>query len=505
MNLQHALTHHRAGRLAEAQAIYQQILAEQPNHADALHLLGLIAVAEGQRERAVELLRQAVALAPGVAGFHFDLAEALAEAGQVEPAIASYRQSLALEPNRSDTHGGLGFTFARWQRWEESAAAFRQAVALRPDWAEAQNGLGYALAQAGREDEARGWFQRAAELKPDLAEVHNNLGHVEWLHGHWEEALACYRRAIACCPDHADAHMNAGHILLLLGQWEEGWRECEWRLRSPSYPAFQRGFTAPQWDGKPTPGATIFIHADQGFGDVLHFVRYVPLVREHAQAARVIFECQSPLVRLLAQSGEWNAELVARGEFPLPPFDFHVPLLSLPLALGKYEPMPMSAPYLCAEKSAVFDEMPQTTLRVGLAWAGSPEHKDDRRRSIAFEKLGLLLRVPGVTFYSLQIGWQGNVEPVVDLTPRITDFADTAALIEGLDLVIAVDSAVAHLAGALGRRVWMLLAFVPDWRWGTTAETTPWYPSMRLFRQRTRGDWDEVIARVAVELKAMAA
>jgi len=505
MNLQHALTLHRAGRLTEAREIYQQILAMQPHHADALHLLGLVAVADGQRERAVELLSRAVALAPGMAGFHFDLAEALAEIGQAEPAIASYRRSLALEPNRSDTHGGLGFALARWKRWEESAAAFRQAVALRPDWAQAHNGLGCALVHMEQEDEARVCFRRAIEWMPDFAEAHNNLGHVEWLRGQWEEALVEYRRAMACCPDHADAHMNAGHVLLLLGQWEEGWRACEWRLHSPSYPAFQRGFIAPRWDGKPVPGATVLIHADQGFGDVLHFVRYVPFVREHAQAARVIFECQPALLRLLAQSGGWNAELVARDESALPPFDSHVPLLSLPLALGKYEPMPMSASYLHAEKTAVFAEAPRGSLRVGLAWAGSTAHQDDRRRSLAFEKLGPLLRVPGVTFYSLQIGQRTKVEPLIDLTPRITDFADTAALMAELDLVITVDSAVAHLAGALGRPVWTLLAFVPDWRWGATSATTSWYPSMRLFRQRTRGDWDEVIARVAAELKTMAA
>jgi hypothetical protein len=253
------------------------------------------------------------------------------------------------------------------------------------------------------------------------------------------------------------------------------------------------------------------LHAEQGVGDAIQFLRYVPMAVERARAARVILECPSSLTRLIAQSGEWGAEIIARQSWDgagLPAFGLHLPLLSLPFALGVYEPLRMPQPYLRASPEARYacrSLLAADGFRVGLVWAGNPRHQEDRRRSMAFEQLLPLLRVPNVHFYSLQIEPRSPADAVVsDLAPHLTDFAETAAMVSELDLVICVDTAVAHLAGALGRPVWTLLPFVPDWRWGLEREDATWYPTMRLFRQRKAGDWEDVIRRVSEALRAEA-
>jgi hypothetical protein len=278
----------------------------------------------------------------------------------------------------------------------------------------------------------------------------------------------------------------------------------------------KRGFSAPQWSGAAAPGKTILVHAEQGIGDTIQFLRYVPFVLERACVSRVIFECSPELLRLFNQNNIRNVEIVARQHWEAAaslPFDCHVPLLSLPLALEMFEPHSEVKPYLHAEEDlcATWRQRlgQNRVLRVGLAWAGNPMHRHDHRRTIYFEKLLPILRVPDVSFYNLQIGMphtlsmQFVASGLLDLTEGICDFADTAALIAELDLVITVDTAVAHLAGALGRPVWTLLPFMPDWRWGLKREDTPWYSTMRLFRQPKAGDWESVIARVAGELHAL--
>lgn len=336
-----------------------------------------------------------------------------------------------------------------------------------------------------------------------MLEAYANLGACHLVQGRFAEALAVCQQALEKRPDFAPAHWNYSHPLLLLGRYEEGWREYEWRWQCPPLCDSRRDFSAPQWDGAPAPGRTILLHAEQGFGDAIQFVRYVPVVREHAGGARLILGCMPSLVRLLRESGEWGADIVAdqgSGASSPPPFDLHIPLLSLPLALGMPEPLRMSAPYLRAG----------ATLRVGIAWEGNPAHRNYlRRRVVPLEKFAALFQTPGAAFYSLQLSPTAaqsqmiSEARVLDLTAHLTGFADTAALIGELDLVITVDTAVAHLAGAMGKAVWTFIPFVPDWRWGLEKDDTPWYPSMRLFRQPAIGDWDSVIARVATELRAM--
>jgi hypothetical protein len=382
---------------------------------------------------------------------------------------------------------------------------------LSPNYAEAHSNRAGAFMALEQLDDAIACYERAVALKPDLPDAYGNMGVAYMRKGDYARALDFVRQAIACDSKFADGRWNHSLILFLLGRWEEGWHEHEWRWRTPVPVSPLRKFSQPQWDGAPMPGRTLLLHAEQGFGDAIQFLRYVPLSRERSQAERVVVEVPPLLVRLFAQSVEPGIDVIGREAWDasaLPPVDAHLPFLSQPLALREFAPLRMSEPYLRADEAAraVWRERLPAGFRVGLVWAGKSEHTNDHNRSIAFDRLLPLLRVPGVNFINLQIGTPlPQHEGVVlhDLTADITDFADTAALVAELDLVIAVDTAVAHLAGAIGSRVWTLLPFSPDWRWGTAGEETPWYPTMRLFRQRTIGDWDEVIARVAAELSAL--
>ncbi len=302
-------------------------------------------------------------------------------------------------------------------------------------------------------------------------------------------------------------------MLLLAGQYEEGWHEYEWRWLCASHAHRQRRFSVPRWDGQPAPGRTILVHAEQGFGDALQFVRYLPLIIERAGGSGIILECRPEQASLFKQFESPRMRVVERSasDETLPPFDLHLPLLSAPLTLREFAPLPAKAPYLVAD-SKLRDRWRrrlgcEAKFRVGLAWAGDPGHGHDRRRSIPPEKLSPLLEVPGIEFVSLQVA--GDPLPakladsgIRDFRKEIADFSDPAALIAELDLVITVDTATAHLAGALGRPVWVLLPFVPDWRWGVAREDSPWYPSMRLFRQFEPGEWDDVVQRVIAEIRA---
>jgi len=535
-----AIAHHQAGRLDQALALFRQIVAHQPQHSDAWHRLGLIELGRGRYALAVEALahaasaapmqaaihsdlgvanwmaqrgpeavasfRRAIELQPGLSHAYSNLADALFGMDRVDEAIACYRHCLALNPNSAVAHNNLGNALMAKNLVEEAAASYERAAALDPGLLQAETNLGDALTKLGRLDEAMERCRRALAIRPDFAGGHLNMGVVFWRRGEHPQAKACYLRALQCDPNLPNAHLNLGLLLLLLGEFEAGWREYEWRFDSTAMTRKPPRFAIPRWDGEPAPGRTILIHVDQGLGDSIHFLRYVPLVRAKAGASRVILACQPELVRLANEIGGWEAEVVA--EARVEEADLHVPLLSLPLRLGLSEPLPMSQPYLHAETTrrgawrARLDA--KAKLRVGLAWAGSPLHKDDRWRTIALERLRPVLSVPEVRFYSLQISPRGEADPAItDFTADIADCADSAALIAELDLVITADTAVAHLTGALGRPVWTLVPFVPDWRWGLGREDTPWYPSMRLFRQPVSGDWDAVIARVAAELRAL--
>jgi tetratricopeptide (TPR) repeat protein len=552
--IQTAAALRKAGRVDEAKALYAQVVQADPGRVTVWHELGVIALSEGRFEDAEKFTARAMALAPGNGPVASDHGVALSMLGRFEEAAACFRRVLAVHPALGLTHYCLANVLVALGRDDEAVEAFGHAIRLLPDYAAAYNNLGNVWQRKGALAEAASCFRRAAQLQPDLMQAHCNLGGVLGTLGHLEEAIASSRRAIALHSDLAHAHHNLGsalwrkgefaqarasferalsvdaqfadaHLgrafcLLAAGRFEEGWPVYERRWLSTPYASARRGFRQPQWGGAPLPsGGTLLIHAEQGFGDTLHFMRYVPLACGRSGAARVVVECQRELIGLLAGGGEWGAEVIPRGlhdDAALPPFDVHVPLLSLPFALKHYAPLPMSAPYVAAPphlRAAWRERLAAVPgFRTGLVWAGKADHLADRYRTIHPDRLLPLLRVEGAAFFSLQVGRREDTPAHLlagaglrDLTENIADFADTAALIAELDLVITVDTSVAHLAGAIGKPVWTLLPFAPDWRWGLEREGTPWYPSMRLFRQPSLGDWDSVIGRVAGELRVQIA
>jgi tetratricopeptide (TPR) repeat protein len=538
-----ALQHHRARRLHEAEQLYRQILTQHPDHAVAMHHLGLIAHQTGRNDIAAELIRRAIVLSPGRPEAHYDLGIVLKDAGQLDEATAAFRQSIALNPNIPEAHFNLGITLQDKGQLDEAMAAFRQAIVLRahyaeahgnlgnvlrdkeqldeaitayrqavvinPNLSEAHSNLGIALRDKGQLDEAIAACRNAITLRPDFAKAYGNLANALKEKGHFEEAIAAYRHAIALNPNSPETHYNLSFAMLARGDFQPGWEEYEWRWKCKNFPSPRQNFAQPNWDGNPLDGRTILLHTEQGLGDAIQFIRYVPLVAQRGR--RIIIQCQEELHRLFQTMAE-KVQVVAHGQ-PLPAFDFHSPLLSLPRIFETtLSNVPQIVPYLKADaddaktwQRRIGDD--SQIINVGLAWAGSSAHKNDRNRSIKLASLSPLVQTPGVRFFSLQKGdaaAESKTPPtdmeLIDWTNELNDFADTAALIANLDLVIAVDTAVAHLAGAMGKPIWTLLPFVPDWRWLLHREDSPWYPSMRLFRQPSLGDWNSVVTRVAETL-----
>jgi Tfp pilus assembly protein PilF len=448
----------------------------------------------------------------GVAADHFDATRLLRviqyRGGRLIDALASYDRALALRPDHAETLSNRGNALKDLKRFAEALASYDGALAIRPDYAEAHYNRGITLKELKRLPEALASYDRAVAIRPDYAEAFNNRGDILNELRRFEEAFASYQKAQEIAPDYADAHWNEAVLRLLTGDLAAGWAKYEWRWKKPAVASRRRDFPQPQWDGvQSIADKTILLHAEQGHGDAIQFCRYVPQVA--ARGARVILRVAASLRKLMT-SLAGVAQLVAVGE-PLPAFDIHCPLLSLPHAFGtKLETIPAATPYLRAPADAV----PACELRlgatrrprIGVAWAGSRTHQNDRNRSIG---LGTLLRFldADATFVSLQKELRAGDEAllrgrddIVHLGDGLNDFSDTAALMMNLDLMITVDTSLAHLAGALGMPVWILLPFAPDWRWLLDRDTSPWYPSARLFRQSRPDDWDEVIARVKVEL-----
>jgi Tfp pilus assembly protein PilF len=467
-----AAAHHRAGRLAEAEQGYRRILAADPHQPDALHMLGVLAYQTGRNAAAAELIRRAIARHGGNAAYHSNLGLALKDLGDLAAAADAFRRAIALRPNAAAAHNNLGIVFTALGRWDEALACSAKAL----------------------------------QLQPDFADAYTNIGHVRRQQQNLEGAIAQYRTAIRLKPDFAEAHTSLAHALLQNGDFAEGWAAYEWRWQTRSMLAGRRNFTQPQWRGEAGGGRSLLIHAEQGFGDTLQFCRFAS--QAAARGFRVTLEVQKPLVRLL--QGMRGVSVIGRGEAP-PPFDLHTPLLSLPLALGLTKadllgpgPSLQADPALGAHWRTRLAGL--TGLRVGLVWAGSHRlaHAGiDQRRSIPLASLAPLFQVPGARFVSLQKDGPAMPAefPLLDLMPQVTDFADTAALIENLDLVITVDTAVAHLAGGIGKPVWMLNRFDGCWRWLAGRRDSPWYPGMRIYPQPAPGDWAAPIAEMAGDLR----
>jgi len=442
----------------------------------------------------------------------FGRALGLHRSGRLEEAAALYR---ALSGNGGpcavEARTNLGAISAAEGRHEEALAQYRAALAQRSDDPCALNNMGNSLMALGRFAEAAGCFRAALARAPENIETGIALGACLQREGDAPGAIACFREALERAPDNAEAHWNLSLALLLSGEFAEGWREYQWRWRRDSFTSPPRGFRAPQWDGSPLAGRRVLVHGEQGLGDTIQFLRYLPMVA--AAGGTVLAETQSPsLIPLVARIPGVAAAFVMGDE--LPDFDLQVPLLSLPLLFGTtLENLPAQVPYLSAPPDRVAGWRARVAgsdgFRVGLVWRGKPV--PDPFRSCTLEELAPLGGVPGVVCYSLQLGPGADPAPaspagpeLVDLTGEIGDFGDTAALVANLDLVISVDTSVAHLAGALGKPVWLMLPKAGDWRWLLDREDSPWYPGLRIFRQQRQGQWGEVVDRVARELRRAA-
>ncbi|QCO09875.1 tetratricopeptide repeat protein [Azospirillum brasilense] len=523
-NLQAALAKHMAGDLRGAEALYRDMIRHYPRAPETRHAhgnLGAIHLVEGQLEQAEQSLRAALRLAPNDPGVLGNLGLALRGRGRLDEAVSCHRKALNGAPTSANALNNLGVSLTERGDAEEAIACFERLLGLTPGAPDALFNLGVAFERANRLEEAARRYREVLDEVPGHRGALNNLGNTLGELGAVDEALDCYGRALSLDPGNADAHWNRALTRLLLGDFANGWREFEWRWKAPAMQNQRRRFDRPAWDGGPLIGRTILLHAEQGLGDTLQFLRFVPLVRE-AGPTRVLLEVQPPLLSLLRASPAVDGvEVIPRAaDFPggstLPPFDVHAPLMSLPLLLNRGLPAAPAVPMLRASEAATTiwtDRLaavaPNARIRCGLVWAGRREHANDRRRSLPLAALAPLREVPGVQLVSLQVGpaaadlasWP---EASFDASPLLTDFAATAAALASIDLVITVDTAVAHLAGSLGRPTWVLLPFAPDWRWMLGRTDSPWYPTVRLFRQSRVGDWSGPVSEVVRELQRLA-
>ena len=507
--------YHQLSEPAAALRCFQRAATRQPDNAEVQFGLGAALQELGHPDQALVHYDHAIALRPNDAGTLNNRGSVLHALGRTDDALHSYDAALALRPTLAIAHYNRGNLFRHTNRPAEALACYDRAIALQPDLMEAINNRGVALQLLNRHAEALEAHDQALALRPTDADALNNRAAALLALNRHAEARACYDRALAADPEMAGAHVNRAYCLLAQGDFARGWAEQEWRWRLPNFREARRELPQPRWEGGPEiDGKTILLWPEQGLGDVLQFCRYVPLV---AARANVVLEAPQPLVRLLC-SLSGGGQIIVPGQTP-PQFDLQCPLMSLPLAFRTgLATIPDQTPYLEANPAEVAVWRRRlaglTGLRVGLVWAGNPRDFDptfravDQRRSLPLAQLAPLARLRGVDLVSLQKGEaasQARTPPpgmvIHDWTDWLQDFADTAALIEALDLVISVDTSVVHLAGALGKPVWVLNRFDTCWRWLIGREDSPWYPTARLFNQTSPGDWDGVVSRVAAALR----
>ena len=513
-----AMAHHQAGRLPQAEQLYRQILQQQPQQVDALNLLGVIACQKGALDEGIALYRQALAIRPGYVGARENLSVALWKQGKqlIEEAIASYSQIITFQPENVQAYHNLGVILVEQGKLDEALSYYLQALSVQPSDAIAMNTIGTILQQQGKATTAIAYHRKALAVQPHYPDALNSLGTALQHQGDFKEAMTCFNQALALNPQDANARYNRSLVLLTEGNYHQGFPEYECRLKTREFPPCP--FRQPMWDGSDLAGRTILLHAEQGLGDTIQFIRYAAIVAQ--RGGRIVLTCHQPLMRLLSTVPR-IAQQVPLG-YPVPDFDVYAPLMSLPGIVGTtLETVPAQRPYLTppAESNVQLTLPPglatapkqstqpfQLPLKVGIVWSGGHLYKNNQSRSCPLRHFQPLLQLPDIAFYSLQkgiaqaslaeLGW----DQVQDLSSQLGDLADTAAAIAQLDLVITVDTSIAHLAGAIGKPVWVLLTFLPDWRWMLHREDTPWYPTMRLFRQTQPDDWQGVLDRVSQAL-----
>jgi tetratricopeptide (TPR) repeat protein len=507
-----AMTLDHLGRYDQAIAEWERALDLQPDHLHALNNFGLALTRTGGLDRAVALLRRYVQLQPSDPEGYANLSTALVKAQRTDEALAAAKKAIELAPARAEGYSNLGSLYQKLGRLDDAVQEFERALQIDPEFGLAHGNLGSAYEQLDRYDEAAVEFEKAAQLMPNYLLVFNTLSALYRSMNRDADSLHAADRALQIEPNHPDGHGNRAFALLSMGRLVEGFEEYEWRWRCLNFTTAPREFDRPMWDGSDPAGRSILVHTEQGYGDVLQMVRYLPMLAQ--RGARIILECAPPLKTLLDSVQGVDRVIVAG--LKLPDFDLHCPIMSLPRAFGTtLETIPNQVPYLVAPEARralwwpKVDEIAAGRLKVGIIWGGNA--KPDPRRSCDLPHLAALWDVPGVSYISLQTGAPATqlkeLQPgfeIVHLGDQLKDFADTAAIMERLDLIITIDTAAAHLAGALGKRTWLMLPFSPDWRWLRDREDSPWYPTMRLFRQLSRGDWKSVAAQITRELRSLA-
>jgi tetratricopeptide (TPR) repeat protein len=539
--MQSAIEHYQTGNLEHAGQICRKILSRQPKNADVLHFFSILCYRLRNYDAAITNLKKTLRINPSNAEAHYNLGRAyegkkqideaiqsyksalrfnpyfvdayinlgnlLQGKGQLDDAIFNYQKAIEFNPSYAGVYYNLGVIFQEKNRLTEAIAAFQRAIQLDPQYADAYHDLGYVSHMNRQPDKAIECYLKAIQMNKDMFDAYNNLGRVYQEQGRLDDAITSYRKSLEINPDFAETHCNLAIALLLTGAFRQGWEEYEWRWKLKDRSRY--GFPQQIWDGSDISDKTIFLYAEQGFGDTIQFIRFAPLIA--GRGANVIIECQKELKSLICHVKGINS--VITREDPLPEFDVHYPLLSLPFVLNTTpESIPATIPYIMTDETIVrkWEERIRSDnarLKVGVVWSGNPKYKADRFRSISPDNFLQLCMVERISFYSLQKGEAASqvkelVKEIklIDFTDEIHDFSDTAAIIKNLDLIISVDTAVAHLAGALGKPVWTLLPFSPDWRWMLERDDSLWYPTMRLFRQPLPGDWGTVIESVKKEL-----
>lgn len=565
---------HQTGDLAGAAIAYSAILTQDPAHADALHLMGLVKAQQGDFAGAVEMIRSAIAGNGAVALYHGNLGRALKAMGDEGGAVQALRDAVRLDPDEASYHAdlaaalfgagdpvaarsralmalnmrpdfaeahltlglslqriygvanpdairelertielnpalggaylGLGIAHQNSGNAEAAWVAYERALSVQPNLIEAHTNLGNLMRDAGDFEDAIGHYRAALEIKGGVAEIWGNLGVALQEAGRLEEAISTYEHALSIAPEDADIRRNRAHALLAAGRYAEGWHELEWRWRTAHMAPYRKRWRVPEWRGGDPRGKHLLVHAEQGFGDALQFCRYIPILA--AQGARITVECADALAPLFVSLP--GVVRMIRPGTSIPPVDAHVSMMSLPGCLGTdADSIPADAPYVTVPQKSARMWAPRAAdwpkgKRIGIAWRGSPSHARDKVRSPGLAPFLALLELKGVVLVSLQkdggaeeIAATPGTASIIDPTPGIEDFADTAAVMSHLDAVVSCDSAPLHLAGALGIPSVAVLPHVAEWRWGR-ADTSPWYPGMSLVRQPSFGDWDGAFARV---------
>ncbi|MCG8635092.1 MAG: tetratricopeptide repeat-containing glycosyltransferase family protein [Desulfobacterales bacterium] len=472
--LQKGIELHTSGQLAEAEKIYRSILGAHPDHPDAIHFMGVLAYNVGKNDIAVDYLEKAISLNPGNPGCYNNLGNVYQQQGEYASAVPHYEKTIQLDPGHHKALNNLGVAYLRLGKLEKAGQSLESALALNPAYAEA----------------------------------HNNLGEVYYAMARYDKALNAYEISISISEEFVQAHWNRSLAMLLTGDFKNGWAEYEWRWKRPETPVRQFACGKP-WQGENIDGKVLFVYEEQGLGDTIQFMRYLPLLKN--LGAKVVFETLPPMIRLTTQTDGYDRLMVGKKGVdtrPVDRFDFFVPMMSLPLRFGtELDTVPSAIPYLKPDPdlSGIWRARmgEADAFRVGVVWSGSPLHRNDQNRSVHLSRFAGLADIRGIEWVSLQ---KETCEKWTDIDPdsfftmnpggQLSDFADTAAVIDNLDLVISVDTAVVHLAGAMGKKVWTLLPSPPDWRWLTDRKDSPWYPSMTLFRQPSNGDWDAVFDNI---------